>query len=276
MLRLLHTIRRKLLANNELGKYFWYAIGEILLVVTGILIALQINNWNEERVEQKQIKEYALALVGDVQRDMEMLAPVDSQIRHLIDRADQLAAYTQGKTLADIRNIDLFIFTRSPSYRPFAWNRAAFEQLKSSGAMRHIRNQQLVNKISQYDALTRHLDQDYTNDENNIREAVNIVSRVVDTNYPQYGAIEEYLDRHPGDIQEVFSRTFAEFTGSDLYREIRDNDLPLLADDLYQVRRAVNYYLEIGRYLGARTDIELPRLKQYGLEIIELIDAEYK
>jgi hypothetical protein len=135
MLRLLHKIRRNLLANNELGKYFWYAIGEILLVVTGILIALQINNWNEERIEQKQIKEYALALVGDVQRDMEMLAPVDSQIKHLIDRTDQLAGYMHGKSLAEIKNIDLYVFTRSPSYRPFAWNRAACNETDQEPAV---------------------------------------------------------------------------------------------------------------------------------------------
>ncbi|MCW8925416.1 MAG: DUF6090 family protein [Xanthomonadales bacterium] len=63
MLRLLHKVRKELLVNKNLGGYLWYAIGEILLVVVGILIALQINNWNEERIEQNQVREYALALV---------------------------------------------------------------------------------------------------------------------------------------------------------------------------------------------------------------------
>ncbi len=40
--------------ENKTGKYFKYAIGEIILVVIGILIALQINNWNQERKENKQ------------------------------------------------------------------------------------------------------------------------------------------------------------------------------------------------------------------------------
>ena len=42
--------------KNKTGKYFKYAIGEIILVVIGILIALSINNWNEDR--KNKIKEY--------------------------------------------------------------------------------------------------------------------------------------------------------------------------------------------------------------------------
>ena len=42
--------------ENKTGKYFKYAIGEIVLVVIGILIALQINNWNEKRGQENKIK----------------------------------------------------------------------------------------------------------------------------------------------------------------------------------------------------------------------------
>ena len=47
MIKFFRKIRQKLLIENKTGKYFKYAIGEILLVVIGILIAVQINNWNE-------------------------------------------------------------------------------------------------------------------------------------------------------------------------------------------------------------------------------------
>ena len=49
MLRLFRQIRQRLLTDNRFGKYLLYAIGEILLVVLGILIALQVDSWNEER-----------------------------------------------------------------------------------------------------------------------------------------------------------------------------------------------------------------------------------
>ncbi len=54
MLRFFRNIRQKLIENGNLRKYFWYAVGEVFLVVIGILIALQINNWNEERKERQE------------------------------------------------------------------------------------------------------------------------------------------------------------------------------------------------------------------------------
>jgi hypothetical protein len=54
MLRFFRQIRQKLLENGNLRKYFWYALGEIFLVMIGILLALQINNWNEERKQEEE------------------------------------------------------------------------------------------------------------------------------------------------------------------------------------------------------------------------------
>ena len=58
MIKFFRKIRQNLLLENKTGKYLKYAIGEIVLVVIGILIALQINNWNESRKLQKNINTY--------------------------------------------------------------------------------------------------------------------------------------------------------------------------------------------------------------------------
>lgn len=62
MIKFFRKIRQQLLTENKFSKYFIYAIGEIILVVIGILIALQINNWNEN---QKQ-KDFAKKLLLDI------------------------------------------------------------------------------------------------------------------------------------------------------------------------------------------------------------------
>lgn len=49
MIKFFRHIRKRLIRENRFSKYLLYAIGEIVLVVIGILIALQINNWNEEK-----------------------------------------------------------------------------------------------------------------------------------------------------------------------------------------------------------------------------------
>ena len=52
MIKFFRKIRQRLLSQNKLGKYLLYAIGEVILVVIGILIALQLNNFNQERKDK--------------------------------------------------------------------------------------------------------------------------------------------------------------------------------------------------------------------------------
>ncbi|PTM10993.1 MAG: hypothetical protein DA407_02550 [Bacteroidetes bacterium] len=67
MIKFFRHIRKSLLMENKTGKYFKYAIGEIVLVVIGILIALSINNWNENRKLQHE----ELKLLFDIKTNLE-------------------------------------------------------------------------------------------------------------------------------------------------------------------------------------------------------------
>ncbi|NND94281.1 MAG: hypothetical protein HKN45_05405, partial [Flavobacteriales bacterium] len=70
MIKFFRTIRQKLLSESKFSKYLIYAIGEIVLVVIGILLALQINTWNEERkteqLEQSLLQEMKEDLRADI------------------------------------------------------------------------------------------------------------------------------------------------------------------------------------------------------------------
>jgi len=59
MARGLRTFRTRLLQESKTGQYLAYAAGEVILVIIGILIALQVNNWNIERIEQRKVRDLA-------------------------------------------------------------------------------------------------------------------------------------------------------------------------------------------------------------------------
>ncbi|WP_445381217.1 DUF6090 family protein [Robiginitalea sp. IMCC43444] len=70
MLRFFRQIRQRLLIDSKISKYLLYAIGEILLVVIGILIALQVDNWNEQRQERDRLNNYLFELKNSLKKDI--------------------------------------------------------------------------------------------------------------------------------------------------------------------------------------------------------------
>ncbi|RKE04825.1 hypothetical protein [Marinifilum flexuosum] len=66
MIKFFKKIRIKLLSENKFSKYLIYAIGEIILVVIGILIALSINNWNEKQKQKNKLNEIYLNVINDI------------------------------------------------------------------------------------------------------------------------------------------------------------------------------------------------------------------
>jgi sensor domain CHASE-containing protein len=70
MAKFFRKIRYDLIEKNKTGKYFKYAIGEIALVVIGILIALYINNWNENRIEKKEVTNYIKQIKTELKSDI--------------------------------------------------------------------------------------------------------------------------------------------------------------------------------------------------------------
>jgi hypothetical protein len=68
MLFLLRKIRRKLMEKNKVTTYILYAIGEIVLVVIGILIAVSINNWNT----QTKTNDLEMRFLSDLIKDLSL------------------------------------------------------------------------------------------------------------------------------------------------------------------------------------------------------------
>ena len=78
MIKFFRQIRLDLMEKNKTGKYLMYAVGEIVLVVIGILIALGINNWNQERKNTSLKKSYLENLKVDLKKDIENLEQLNT------------------------------------------------------------------------------------------------------------------------------------------------------------------------------------------------------
>ena len=73
MIKFFRNIRRALLSGNKVRKYLLYAIGEIILVVIGILIAVTINSWNEGRKEVRKERELYSKLISDLDKELSLI-----------------------------------------------------------------------------------------------------------------------------------------------------------------------------------------------------------
>jgi len=90
MIKFFRKIRQNLLVENKTGKYFKYAIGEIVLVVIGILIALQLNNWNESRKINDEFKAVLQQMYTVIDQDLENLTLIRRQVSKQIEIIDNI------------------------------------------------------------------------------------------------------------------------------------------------------------------------------------------
>ena len=88
--------RFKKLVSMETSKYLRYATGEVILVVIGILIALQVNNWNEYRQEKVEEKKILLSLHNEISNNLESLQVVIEEKNKIID-VNQYIINNRGK-----------------------------------------------------------------------------------------------------------------------------------------------------------------------------------
>lgn len=121
-MRFLQKFRQRLLTENRVSKYLLYAVGEILLVVIGILIALQINNWNEERILRNKEKAFLAALQLEFLQNRAQLDTVNAYHQRAYQSCQKLIGQfpidTRTANLDSIgkwlRNI-VFTYTFNPS-----------------------------------------------------------------------------------------------------------------------------------------------------------------
>jgi len=156
MLRLFRQIRQRLLTDNRFGKYLLYAIGEILLVVIGILIALQVNNWNEYRAERKQERVILHQLKIEFTSNLDQLNVKITGKEKLIRSVKRLFDYIDHPELAEKDSVDFHLGWTIPftTFDPIE------NDLASSGSLRLIRSDSLKLMLSLWTANIKEVQED--------------------------------------------------------------------------------------------------------------------
>lgn len=147
MIKFFRHIRRALLGEGKFSKYLLYAIGEIFLVIIGILIALAISDWNSDRIEKKNEGQTLTQLKKGLLLDLDLIKAEQQQIDAAIVSTLRLQELLNDPKMMYSTGLDT-LFGAVYGVRIVRINSAFYEDLKSSG-LSLIRNENIRLQIVQ-------------------------------------------------------------------------------------------------------------------------------
>ena len=157
MLPFFRKIRYRLASDNQFFKYSRYAIGEIFLVVIGILIALYINNWNQERIEIQKLNSNLSYLLEDIeQNEIQLNQLKDRRLKTLESCTELIDKYQASQLITEkVWNEAFFEIVIE---RQFRGNMDGFEKSKSSVIYETARMTSIRKLVTEYYELIKQLD----------------------------------------------------------------------------------------------------------------------
>ena len=135
-----------MISENKFSKYLLYAIGEIILVVIGILIALQINNWNNERISNKRSIDYMESLVEDIKSDI--IQYNDNIESYLTDINNNKRLFINEDF--KILDADSILKLVNVFYMPNKTTKQTYEKIKNAGLAESLGTELTNNAINDY------------------------------------------------------------------------------------------------------------------------------
>ena len=161
MIKFFRRIRQKLLAENKFSKYLVYAIGEIILVVIGILIALQINTWNEEQKLSRQEALYLTRLVSENKQDMITFSGYIKDLEKGKETVVNFSKALKSETITDSVLIQFAheYFKYGSIFPIFSSSNSTFEDLSSTGNLRVIKSTYLRENVVQHYAKHQQIEE---------------------------------------------------------------------------------------------------------------------
>ncbi len=152
MIKFFRNLRQNMIKENKVSRYLLYALGEIILVVIGILIALTINNSNEDRKSRKQEIKY----LKNVQTDITIeFKNNDSIMKYRAATAQAAARMLDFKTLETAGDIISLEMTINQVFQRliFIPTNNTYKELVSSGNLNYITNDSIKNQLLELDKM---------------------------------------------------------------------------------------------------------------------------
>ena len=263
MIHLFRKIRQKLLIENSLKKYVMYAFGEILLVMVGILLALQFSTWNQERENSEKEEWYLISIVEDLEYQKSILKDMRIFCNENIKTGSSiLKQYYQKKSFVKVDSLDENLNSLMSTFIYPNINNT-YTELVSSGKYDLIEDKILSTEIIGYFS--------YINEQH-----VNIKKEIDNVFYPEVypaynkfsqlelttdipGLDESFIIEKDEDVNNYIISLLDKPASKLLLMNAIKTQISLLSDNLIVIEETLEYITEITKhiddYLGLTSEM---------------------
>ena len=153
MLRFFRKIRLKLFRENKVTHYILYALGEIILIVIGILIAMEIGNWNEQRKISQLELVYLQGLKDEFEQSRVKLQTLIEVNKSVYEDAKKIADYIATEDFPDEQQLSVLIFNAFSYEQAYNPNNSLLNEIISAGYLKNITNPELRQELSTWESV---------------------------------------------------------------------------------------------------------------------------
>ncbi len=157
MMKFFRKIRQRLLAENKFSKYLFYAIGEIILVVIGILIAVSINNWKNSIAVEKAEQNLYHDIIQELHTDLDEIQGNRTYNQKYLLRYKRASEIILKDTKKELIDTLAIITTELTNFSDFQTEGLAYEMLSASGKLDLITNKIIINKLQNLGILYNYI-----------------------------------------------------------------------------------------------------------------------
>ena len=198
MIKFFRNIRQKLIKEGKTANYLKYAIGEIVLVVIGILIALQVNNWNENRKYSEEKIEFLTGIRNELELDSKK---ADTLIKIYKQRLSYFNMVDSTYHLHDLDMVELADSSDVLDYDklmniplPFKSNNANYHAFTTYGSTKIIKNKELLIELQSYYGIIEDFNSSWYEAVENVESELNW-KRAYEKKYKPYKTIQDLNDK---------------------------------------------------------------------------------